>query len=197
MTEITTTVAEWTDLRYTELKVGDTGDCVAQVRLILSYTMNMDRYVVERNDEYYDEGLKSAILSYQQTHGLRETGTVNDATLNVLLKDVKNHGNQIDYEEGNNDENNDIIDLGDEIDFKNPHFGSFFHKNNLKTTRKNKNEIKISLGNGAHVKTIHDVYMRSVGVEFDTSGNPISEVYEFIARDLTENDEPNDTNKYV
>ena len=38
--------------------------------------------------------------------------------------------------------------------------------------------------------------MRSVSTEFDTSGNPIAEVYEFIAQDLTESDEPNDAGKY-
>ena len=39
--------------------------------------------------------------------------------------------------------------------------------------------------------------MRSVSVEVDTSGNPISEVYEFIARDIKESDEISDINKYT
>ena len=38
--------------------------------------------------------------------------------------------------------------------------------------------------------------MRSVSVEVDTSGNPISETYEFIARDIKESDEISDVNKY-
>ena len=38
--------------------------------------------------------------------------------------------------------------------------------------------------------------MRSVSVEVDTSGNPISEVYEFIARDIKESDEINDVTRY-
>ncbi len=39
--------------------------------------------------------------------------------------------------------------------------------------------------------------MRGVGVEVDTSGNPISETYEFIARDITETDEANDADNYI
>ena len=39
--------------------------------------------------------------------------------------------------------------------------------------------------------------MRSVSVEVDTSGNPISEVYEFIAQDIIETDEFRDRNKYL
>ena len=38
--------------------------------------------------------------------------------------------------------------------------------------------------------------MRGVSTEYDTSGNPISETYEFIAQDLTESDEFRDKEKY-
>ena len=56
--------------------------------------------------------------------------------------------------------------------------------------------IKIVFGNKSITKTIKDVFMRSVSVEVDTSGNPVSEVYEFIARDVKESDEINDITKY-
>ena len=39
--------------------------------------------------------------------------------------------------------------------------------------------------------------MRSVTIEVDTSGNPISEIYEFIARDVIESDELYDSIKYT
>jgi hypothetical protein len=39
--------------------------------------------------------------------------------------------------------------------------------------------------------------MRSVSVQVDTSGNPISETYNFIARDIKESDASEDYNKYV
>lgn len=39
--------------------------------------------------------------------------------------------------------------------------------------------------------------MRSVSVQVDTSGNPISEVYNFIARDIKESDANEDINKYI
>ena len=39
--------------------------------------------------------------------------------------------------------------------------------------------------------------MRSMSVQVDTSGNPISEVYNFIARDIKESDASEDLGKYT
>lgn len=79
---------------------------------------------------------------------------------------------------------------------KSPHYGSFFHEDNAKTMRKNRNDIVIEFGGGTIRKTVKEVYMRSLGVAVDQSGNPISETYEFIARDVVESDEAKDANKY-
>lgn len=79
---------------------------------------------------------------------------------------------------------------------KSPHYGSFFHQDNSKTMRKNRNDIVIEFGGGTIRKTVKEVYMRSLGVAVDQSGNPISETYEFIARDVVESDEAQDADKY-
>jgi hypothetical protein len=67
----------------------------------------------------------------------------------------------------------------------------------MKTHRRNYKDIKIVFGNNTVVKTIKNVFMRSVSVEVDTSGNPISETYEFIAQDIVESDEIMDSSKYL
>jgi hypothetical protein len=121
--------------------------------------------------------------------GVTPTGIVDDATLNALIACANNMSDII-YSETTSQIGNDTSD--DEE----PHFDSFFATDNKKTGRKNQVDIKIILGDNSIVKTIHNVYIRSVSTEFDTSGNPIAEVYEFIAQDLTESDEPNDVGKY-
>jgi hypothetical protein len=78
-----------------------------------------------------------------------------------------------------------------------PHYNSFFDNDNFKMHRRNHKDIKIVFGNKSITKTIKDVFMRSVSVEVDTSGNPVSEIYEFIARDVIESDEIADVNKYT
>ena len=82
------------------------------------------------------------------------------------------------------------------IENDSPHYNSFFKEDNLKLHRQNRKDIKIVFGSNSITKTIKDVFMRSVSVEVDTSGNPISEIYEFIARDVQESDEITDINKY-
>ena len=91
----------------------------------------------------------------------------------------------------------DSVTTSESLDESNsPHYESFFSKDRYKTFRRNSKDIKIIFGNGSIVKTIKNVFMRSVNVEVDTSGNPISEVYEFIAQDVKESDEISDAMKY-
>jgi hypothetical protein len=98
--------------------------------------------------------------------------------------------------DGYNSEYDD--DDNNEVDANlNAHYDPFFLNSSGKIYRKNHKDIIISLGNGANVKTIKDVFMRSVSVQVDTSGNPISEVYNFIARDIKESDAPEDAGKYI
>jgi peptidoglycan hydrolase-like protein with peptidoglycan-binding domain len=184
-----TTVRDFTD-DVNELTYGCNGPYVLTIRDLLSKS-GIDIYNKYSYDDIYeyDAGMEQAVMDFQKAQGLTQTGIVNDETLNALIN-VSNNMADIIYSEGIEDTTVDTTANA------NPHFDSFFSKDNLKDARRNQQDIKIVLGNSTITKTIHNVYIRSVSTEFDTSGNPISEIYEFIAQDLTESDEYKDGSKY-
>ena len=185
-----TTVLNWTGY-YSTLRLGNECDDIPELRILLDKAgMDMTKYSHGGDNNRYDTGVEEAVSDFQRTSmGITPTGVVDDATLNALIACANNMSDII-YSETTNQINNDTSDEDS------PHFDSFFTTDNKKLGRKNQVDIKIILGDNSIVKTIHNVYMRSVSTEFDTSGNPIAEVYEFIAQDLTESDEPNDASKY-
>lgn len=184
-----TTVKDFTD-DVTEIKVGDSGSYMLAIRdLINKAGIDIyNKYSYEDINEY-DEGVEQCVMEFQKSQGIKETGIIDDFTLNALIN-VSNNLSDIIYSEGVEDTTIDTTISN------NPHFDSFFSNDNLKEARKNNQDIVISLGNNTITKTIHNVYMRGVSTEYDTSGNPISETYEFIGQDLTESDETMDMNKY-
>lgn len=136
----------------------------------------------------YDSTLESAVRKFQSSIGISPTGILTTATLQSMLL-YKNKINDIVEDDGLNIKTqNSMVDSA--------HQASFFADDNFKTHRRNHKDIKIVFGEKSITKTIKDVFMRSVSLEVDTSGNPVSEIYEFIARDITETDEINDINKY-
>ena len=185
-----TTVEDYTDENKTEIKLNDSGPYILALRdLINKAGIDIyNKYSYEDIDTY-DEGVEQCIMEFQKNNRLKETGIVDDITLNALIN-VSNNLSDIIYSEGVEDTTIDTVITN------NPHFDSFFSSDNLKDTRKNNQDIVISLGNNTITKTIHNVYMRGVSTEYDTSGNPISETYEFIGQDLTESDETMDMDKY-
>lgn len=139
---------------------------------------------------------RDIILNYQKKFGLPQTGILTDDLLHdIYLRANNNANNNIDDPSNSNNLNN--INSYDSLDVYDAHYDPFFLNNSSKIYRKNHKDIIISLGNGANTKTIKDVFMRSVSVQVDTSGNPISEVYNFIARDIKESDASEDYNKYI
>lgn len=184
-----TTVFDYTD-DVTELKLGDTGPYIVAIRDLINKA-GIDIYNKYSYDDIdvYDEGVESSVMEFQKNNGLEETGIINDETLNALIN-VSNNLSDIIYSESVEDTTVDTTETD------NPHFDSFFSSNNVKEARKNNQDIIITLGDNTITKTIHNVYMRGVSVEYDTSGNPISETYEFIGQDLTESDEYRDKSKY-
>ena len=184
-----TTVKDFTD-DVTEIKYGDSGPYMLAIRDLINKA-GIDIYNKYSYDDInlYDEGVEQCVMEFQKNNGLEETGIINDDTLNALIN-VSNNLSDIIYSE--NAEDITVDTSANE----NPHFDSFFSSSNTKDTRKNNQDIVITLGNNTITKTIHNVYIRGVSTEYDTSGNPISETYEFIGQDLTESDEFKDNQKY-
>lgn len=140
---------------------------------------------------------RDIVLAYQEKFDLPRTGIVDDE----LLRDIYKRSNQTASSEITDDDyeydtENAINELP-ESDVYDAHYDPFFLNNSSKVYRKNHKDIVISLGNGANTKVIKDVFMRSVSVQVDTSGNPISETYNFIARDIKESDASEDNLKYI
>jgi hypothetical protein len=70
-----------------------------------------------------------------------------------------------------------------------PKHTPFFNSNNSQKLRNTNLEIRIDFGaNHPLNKTIKHVFLRSLGVDIDASGNPLYKVYEFIGQDVEEND---------
>lgn len=137
---------------------------------------------------------RNIILNYQKKFKLLKTGILDDNLLHDIYKRANSGANNEinDSSNDNNDNNNSASS-----DLYDAHYDPFFLNNSSKVYRKNHKDIVISFGDGANTKTIKDVFMRSVSVQVDTSGNPISETYNFIARDIKESDASEDYNKYV
>ena len=146
---------------------------------------------------------KNIIMRYQEKYKFPVNGIVDDDLLHDMYnrlygEDANNNGNNsIQSNDGYN--SNGYYDDGEDESsgLLNAHYDPFFLNSSGKVYRKNHKDIIISLGNDANVKIIKDVFMRSVSVQVDTSGNPISEVYSFIARDIKESDAPEDIGKYT
>lgn len=142
----------------------------------------------------YDYTVYNAVMQFQEMAGMTPadgkcSGILTTGTLQAMILYSKNINDVVESDDAEED---DIK----EVESTSPHYNSFFEDDKLKIHRRNRKDIKIVFGNKSITKTIKDVFMRSVSVEVDTSGNPISEIYEFIARDIKESDEITDVNKY-
>lgn len=184
------TIAELTgegynELRYSAASEPITGDFVCDVCQIL----NKCGINVDITDQY-DETVAGAVASFQKMIGNSQTGILNNATWQGMIYYASKMSDVIEDDSSSDDEMDDTTS-------NSPHFNPFFDTDKFKLHRQNHKDIKIVLGNSSVVKTLKDVFMRSVSVEVDTSGNPISETYEFIARDIKESDEISDAGKYV
>ncbi len=157
------------------------------------------------NTGVYDKEMKQAIIDFQKQYMPDKfyyttakgaptlPGEINDATVQRIFAEA-NLASPDDIPVETQDKNN-VAD--EDVKSNSPHYTSFFDTDNTKQFRQNHKNIRIEIGSTGLVKTIYDVVMRGVGVEVDTSGNPISETYEFIARDITETDEANDADNYI
>lgn len=146
--------------------------------------------VIIDNTSTYDISVEKAVREFQKKAGLSETGVLNNDTWDAMLLASKQMSDIVIPDET-------VTEEEQEDTSNSPHYQSFFDDDNSKTNRKNHKDIVIQFGNKSITKTIKDVFMRSVTVEVDTSGNPIFEIYEFIARDIKESDEASDASRYT
>lgn len=184
------TVPELTGGRYNELRYSAasepiTGSYVGEVCQMLS-KCGID---IKSTNEY-NETVANGVASFQKQVGISPSGILTNSTWQSMIYYAAKMSDVIEDDSSSSGNT-------DSAASKSPHFNSFFDTDKFKLHRQNHKDIKIVLGNASVTKTIKDVFMRSVSVEVDTSGNPISETYEFIARDIKESDEISDASKYV
>lgn len=185
------TIPELTNYQYNELSYNSASPII-KGNFVLEVCSLLGRcgFDIKSTDEY-DDTVASVVGQFQHLTGMAVTGILTTATYQaMILYAEKNMNNEITDDSTETTSNN--LDESDS-----PHYESFFAQDRYKMFRRNHKDIKIIFGNGSITKTIKDVFMRSVSVEVDTSGNPISEMYEFIARDVKESDEISDAMKYT
>ena len=188
---IAQTIPELTNYEYNELSYNSASPMI-KGSFVLEVCSLLGRCGFNvKNINEYNEEIAEFVGQFQQISGMAVTGILTTATYQaMILYAEKNMNNEIsDDSSGTTSENLD--------ESNSPHYESFFAQDRYKMFRRNHKDIKIIFGSGSITKTIKDVFMRSVSVEVDTSGNPISETYEFIARDIKESDEISDAMKYT
>lgn len=195
------TISELTNYQYKELVYDSASstqlqfDFISEVCRLLSLAIPSEsgdtEFISERT--VFDEELSQKLRVFQDITKITVNGILNDTTLQALIMYVENNFNDEIVDDSEEDTKDESLE---DTTTNSPHYSSFFGDNKYKLYRRNRKDIEIVLGRGSVKKTIVDVFMRSVSVEIDTSGNPISEVYEFIARDIKESDEVSDYDKY-
>ena len=195
------TVSELTNYQYRELVYDSASstqlqfDFLSEICRLLSLAVPSEsgstEFISERT--VFDEELSQKIGIFQEIAKIDVTGILNDTTLKTLVLYVENNFND---EVTDDDSSEEETQEDESTKNDSPRFNSFFGEDKYKMHRRNRQNIEIVFGRGSIKKTIIDVFIRSVSVEVDTSGNPISEVYEFIARDIKESDELSDYDKY-
>ena len=185
------TIPELTNYQYNELSYNSASPIIkGKFVLKVCSLLNKCGFNIKSTDKY-DDTVASVVGQFQHLTGMAVTGILTTATYQVMVLYAEKNMN----DEITDDSTGTTSDNLDESD--SPHYESFFAKDRYKMFRRNHKDIKIIFGKGSITKTIKDVFMRSVSVEVDTSGNPISEMYEFIARDIKESDEISDAMKYT
>lgn len=184
----------FSSLFYNSASINYTGSLVPEIMKLIKKT-GCD--VTNTNVNTVGSIFRQIVLNYQKKFGLPETGVIDDELLHDIYKRAKGISDDEIASTDGYEYNSNNSDTATSDDIYDPHYEPFFLNNSSKVFRKNHKDIIIDIGAGANRKIIKDVFMRSVSVQVDTSGNPISEVYNFIARDIKESDANEDINKYI
>lgn len=183
------TIPELTNYEYNELSYNTASAPIkgSFMRTICNL-INKCGITVPETDTF-DDSLERAVKEFQKLVDITPTGIFTTAVYQSMIVYADKMSDKV-----TDDSSTDSDTYGSLSE--SPHYGQFFDDDRYKMHRRNHKDIVIQFGNKSITKTIKDVFMRSVSVEVDTSGNPISETYEFIARDVKESDEISDVNKY-
>lgn len=187
------TIQELTNNLYSELRYDSASSDTITGPFVLEVCSMLNKCGIDcPSKNSYDFDVSNAVANFQRQYMGSGTGVLTNATWQAMMLYVKK--NNPDEVEGNaefGNGNSEALDASD-----NPHYIPFFNRDNFRTHRRNRKDIEIIFGSGSIKKTIKDVFMRSSTVEVNTSGEPIAEVYEFIARDVQESDEIMDAYRY-
>ncbi len=183
-------IPELTNYEYSELSYNSAAPLITGSFIYTICDLLDKCYISIKPTDTYDYTMSTAVSQFQTMVHMTSTGILTTETLQAMILYADKISDTIENEEEGAET---VVDDLTES----PHYNAFFDDENYKMHRRNHKDIKIVFGNKSITKTIKDVFMRSVTVEVDTSGNPISEVYEFIARDVIESDEISDINKYT
>lgn len=180
------TNGQYSSLSYNAAGHNYSGPAAKEIAdLIIKTGINASRPIT-----YVGADFKDLVIRYQRANNIKETGVVDDALLHNIYMRATLYPNSIESD-------NEYDNIFPDREIYDAHYDPFFLNNSSKIYRKNHKDIIIEFGDGTNKKIIKDVFMRSVSVQVDTSGNPISEVYNFIARDIKESDALEDENKYI
>lgn len=187
---IAQTVPELTNYEYNELYYNSAGTLITGSYIYQVCDLLNKCGVDIASTNVYNDTMVAGVSRFQDMVGMTATGILTTSTLQAMIMYADKMSDII---EGDEETTDGVVQ---EL-MESPHYNSYFNDEKYKMHRRNHKDIKIVFGNKSITKTIKDVFMMSVSVEVDTSGNPISEIYEFIARDVVESDEISDINKYT
>lgn len=170
----------------------DEDDELIQIGKMLSALGYLESKYIGR---YYTINYHYAIRKFQRDNKMPASGICDNNIKGILVaqydKHLKEQGDQSDSTVSSGGHNNSNASYPRE---ENQYIEeSFFSTKREETLRRNDYNIVVQIGDyDQHVKAITGVRLRSKTVQLDASGQPISETYEFIAKDLKENTEPTD-----
>ncbi|AIY85353.1 putative peptidoglycan binding domain protein (plasmid) [Clostridium baratii str. Sullivan] len=131
-------------------------------------------YLNEVNNDIYDNDTKAAIKKYQSDNKISVTGAVDNDTYNLLFKEISIANVDV--------SNFSLLRSGDQQQQEEE---KFFDESKSDLFRKGNLEIKIKYGKG-QVITLQKVKLYNKDQMIDSNGEPIYDVYQFIAQDIKE-----------
>lgn len=147
-------------------------------------------YIKKVEDNIFDFELEEAIKKFQLDNDMLSNGVIDDITYNRLFKSSRVHevgsGGTVSGGGGSSssDKNDVVGKIENTTDYKPPKIAdSYFSNEHDALFRKGNLEITIKYA-GKNKKTLKNVTLYNKDQVIDSNGEPIYEVYQFVAKDL-------------